>query len=119
MLKMFTEQKTFNYEQPEMTYDKKTGNVTIIDPRDKHKKKKRIITNVDEVEEMKTKLYEELGLDQDGLPTEEDTSKINIEDLGERLKTARNAFKGEFDYDPANFYQFTRDMMRVDIGLMI
>jgi hypothetical protein len=35
------------------------------------------------------------------------------------LKIARSAFKDEFDYDPANFYQFTRDMMRVDIGMMI
>jgi hypothetical protein len=37
VLRMFTDYKTFNYEQPEMTYDKKTGNVTIIDPKDKVK----------------------------------------------------------------------------------
>jgi hypothetical protein len=65
-----------------MTYDKKTGNVTIIDPRDRVKVKKRIITNTDEVDEMKNKLYEELGLGPDGMPTEEDTSKINIDELG-------------------------------------
>ena len=43
-----------------MTYDKKTGDVTIIDPSE-HKKKK-IIRNVDEVEAARQALFAELGL---------------------------------------------------------
>jgi hypothetical protein len=44
---MYTEHKTFNYEQPRMTYDKATGEVTIHDPKDEIKEK-RIINNLDE-----------------------------------------------------------------------
>jgi hypothetical protein len=49
VLRMFTEYKDFNYEQPQMDYDKATGNVTILDPRDRVKPKKKIITSVDEI----------------------------------------------------------------------
>lgn len=45
---MFTDDKIFKYEEPIMTYDKATGNVTIIDPAD-IKKKKKIINSMDEV----------------------------------------------------------------------
>lgn len=31
---MFTDDKIFKYEEPIMTYDKASGNVTIIDPAD-------------------------------------------------------------------------------------
>ena len=31
-MKMFTQHKVYNYQQPEMSYDKKTGDVTIHDP---------------------------------------------------------------------------------------
>lgn len=67
ILKMFTDHKTFNYEQPRMTYDKETGDVTIHDPNE-NKKKNRIIKNVDEVFAEKKKLLEEVGLDEEGLP---------------------------------------------------
>jgi len=48
VLKMFTDHKKFNYEQPRMTYDKETGDVHIHDPKENVKKKK-IINNVDEI----------------------------------------------------------------------
>ena len=64
---MFTDDKIFKYEEPIMTYDKATGNVTIIDPAD-IKKKKKIINSMDEVLQMKQKLYDELNLDEDLLP---------------------------------------------------
>jgi hypothetical protein len=34
-----------------MTYDKKTGNVTIIEAKDKVKAKKKLIRSIDEVNE--------------------------------------------------------------------
>jgi hypothetical protein len=49
---MFTDDKMFKYEEPIMTYDKETGNVTIIDPAD-IKKKKKIINSMDEILRMK------------------------------------------------------------------
>ena len=120
VLKMFTEYKTFNYEQPEMTYDKKTGNVTIIDPKDRVQEKKRIIKNTDEVNQMKKQLYDELGLDQDGLPKDTtDPKKVDVNELSERLKRLRENIPDNLDFDPNQFYQFSRDFMRVDIGLMI
>ena len=50
-----------------MTYDKETGDVTIHDPSE-NKKKKKIISNVDEVLAQKKALFEEAGLDEDGIP---------------------------------------------------
>lgn len=52
-----------------MTYDKKTGDVTIHDPKDKVKEK--IVKNYDEVYEQKQKLFQELDLDESGLPKDE------------------------------------------------
>lgn len=122
VLKMFTEQKQFNYEAPEMTYDKKTGNVTIIDPEDRKRNTKKIIKNYSEVEGRRQQLYAELGLDSDGTPKEGvDPSTVNAEELGEKLynlRTKENEDE-ELDFDPTMFHMFTRDFMRVDVGLMI
>jgi len=41
MLRLFTEHANFNYEAPIMTYDKQTGNVTIVDPMEERAKAKR------------------------------------------------------------------------------
>lgn len=35
ILRMFTELKDFNYEAPNMTYDKKTGDINITEKKDK------------------------------------------------------------------------------------
>ena len=64
---MFTQQKTFNYQQPEMSYNRETGEVTIKDPTEGIKKKK-IITSNDEIVRQKKQLYDELGLDDSGKP---------------------------------------------------
>ena len=45
VLRMYTDQAEFGYEQPKMTYDKETGEVTI----EEVEKKSRIIKSVDEV----------------------------------------------------------------------
>jgi hypothetical protein len=51
IIQMYTEHKSFNYVQPEMTYDKKTGEVTIHDQ--KKEKPKKIIKSMDEALKMK------------------------------------------------------------------
>ena len=81
---MFTDHKKFNYEQPRMTYDKATGDVTIHDPKDDIKSN-RIINNIDEVLEEKQKLFEELDLDSEGLPKK----PIDVEELSEKYKIVK------------------------------
>lgn len=54
------EQSEFNYEPPKMTYDKKTGDVTIHDPRAGDKRK--IIKTFKELETEKQRLFKEIGL---------------------------------------------------------
>ena len=51
-MKMFTKEKEWNYEEPHMTYDKETGDVTIHKSV-KSQRKRRIITSFDDVEKMR------------------------------------------------------------------
>ena len=60
-----------------MSYDKATGNVTIIDPAD-IKKKRKIIHSMDEVLRMKEQLYEEFKLDEDALPKGKKIEDIDL-----------------------------------------
>ena len=83
VLKLYTEHTDYNYEQPTMTYDRETGDVTIHDPTDK-KKQKKIIRSVDETEKAKHELLKELGLDADGFPTDKKPSEVDAEALGEK-----------------------------------
>ena len=112
---MFTKEREWNYEQPKMTYDKETGDVTI------HKtsqslKKKRIIRSYDDVQKMKKDLDQEMGLEDDGLPGEEaDLNSIIYKIKNVRLRELEEVL----DLDPSLFYAFTSDMMRIDVGLMI
>lgn len=69
IIKMFTKEKEFNYEQPRMTYDKATGEVTIHKTSDKLKTRK-YIRNLDDVETMKAELFKDWELEEDGLPKE-------------------------------------------------
>lgn len=59
MLRMRTEKQIFNYEQPEMIYDKKTGDVIIID-KNANLPKKKIINNFDDLEKERQKLMKEV-----------------------------------------------------------
>ena len=88
-----------------MEYNKETGDVTIWDPEDEVVEQKKILNNVDEVFEHKRKLYEELGLDEEGLP-KEDTNPENfdIKKLAGKMKKLRTDFMDEFEYDPSMFY---------------
>ena len=47
-MRLFGWEQKFNYEQPQMIYDKKTGDVTILDPR--AGKRKKIIKSNKELE---------------------------------------------------------------------
>ena len=85
---MFTDDRIFKYEEPIMSYDKATGNVTIIDPAD-IKKKKKIINSMDEVLRMKEQLYEEFKLDEDALPKGKKIEDINIDEHAKILVELR------------------------------
>lgn len=115
VLKMFTKEREWNYEQPQMTYDKETGDVTIHTASELLKKKK-IIRTFDDVEKMKRELYEEQDLDEHGLP--KDGADPNI--LKDKFKNVKlRELEETLDIDPSIFYAFTMDMMRVDVGLII
>jgi hypothetical protein len=62
-VRLFGDEREFNYEQPQMIYDKKTGDVTILDP--KAGKRKKIIKSNKELEIEKQRLYKELGVKED------------------------------------------------------
>lgn len=57
-IKIRAEERKFNYEQPEMTYDKETGDVIIHEKS--ANKKTRIINNYDDLEKEKKALMSEL-----------------------------------------------------------
>ena len=115
VIKMFTKEKEWNYEEPNMTYDKETGDVTIH-ASIKSQRKKRIINSVDDVEKLRKQLEKEQGLEEDGLPKEgADLNHIKQKLVDDELKMLEE----RLEIDPSNFYAFTTDMMRIDVGLII
>lgn len=72
ILRLFTEQSKFNYLKPYMSYDKETGDVTIIEGKDLNKKQAKIINSVEDHVEERKKLFKELGLDERGRPLKDD-----------------------------------------------
>lgn len=83
VLKLYTEHSDYNYEQPTMTYNRETGDVTIHDPTEK-KNRKKIIRSIDETETAKQQLLAELGLDASGFPVDKKPSEVNVEELAEK-----------------------------------
>lgn len=83
IMKMFTEHRDFNYEQPKVTYDSPTGEVKMHESE--NKKTKKIIKNMDDRLKSKRDLYSELGLDQDGNPRE-DAEEVDVHSLAEKMK---------------------------------
>ena len=65
MMKMMTDDAEFTYEPPNMTYDKSTGEVSII--KKEVEKKPTIISNIDDVKREKAALYEEMGIPEGDL----------------------------------------------------
>lgn len=52
VMRMFTELKDFNYEAPEMFYDKASGDIKIKEKKQENKKK--LIQNVDDLNREKS-----------------------------------------------------------------
>lgn len=113
VMRMFTDLKDFNYQPPNMYYDKKSNEVKVKEKETESKRK--IIKNYDDLEKEKKALYNEVGLDEDGMGREGDTP----EKLAEKIRLATEQFEKTFDIDPTLYYVFSRDFMRVDVGLMI
>jgi hypothetical protein len=114
ILRMFSDLKDFDYEPPQMQYDKKTGEVKIIEK--KQGANKKVIGNVDDLEKEKKALFAELGLDEEGKPK---NPKEPVEKVAEKIKAAQDRMIRDFDVDPTAFHVFSRDFMRVDVGLLI
>lgn len=113
VIKLYNKQPEFSYEPPKMIYDKATGDVTILDP--KAGKQKRIIKNFKELDMEKKRLFKELGIKDDiNLETEEAQTEFAV-----KLEELANRMKKELDFDPRDKYAFSRDYMRVDVGLII
>lgn len=115
VLKMFTKDKDFNYEPPEMIYDRKTGDVQIL-PK-KIKKRNTIIQNMDDLTKERAALLKEMGI-KDGNLDNVDLTK-DMEATAEKLHKADAKLFDDLDFDPSKFYVFSRDLFRVDVGLMI
>ena len=120
ILRMFSDLKDFDYEPPQMSYDKKTGDIKIVEgkqaQKDAKQPAKKIIGNVDDLEKEKKALLNELGLDEKGYPK---NIKEPIDKIADKIKTAQDRMNRDFEIDPSAFNVFSRDFMRVDVGLMI
>ena len=94
VLKMFSELKDFDYEAPEMSYDKKTGEIKIDDKKSAKKDAaksgkgaeatKKVIASMDDLEREKKALYAEMGLDENGKPKNPNEPE---DKLADKLKT--------------------------------
>ena len=124
ILRMFSDLKDFDYEAPQMQYDKKTGDIKIIEAskggqqagKPGAKSTKKVIGNVDDLERERKALFNELGLDEKGYAKNE---KESIDKYADKIKTAQDRMIRDFEIDPTAFHVFSRDFMRVDVGLMI
>lgn len=61
-------------------------------------------------------LYKEVGLDEQGRSKNPNEP---IDKYADKIKKAMDKFYEDYDIDPSAFYVFSRDNMRVDVGLMI
>lgn len=118
VLRMYSDLKDFDYEAPTMSYDKKTGEIKVEQGKNAPNKaaKKKVIDNIDDLEKEKRALFAEMGLDDSGRPK---NASEPVDKLAEKLKTVQDRMMNEFDLDPTAFNVFSRDFMRVDVGLMI
>ena len=104
---MYTEDRKFNYEQPEMTYNKETGDVVIIEKAANTKTK--IINNLDDLAKEKALLLKELD------PKKTDKA----DEMIAAYAAAQQKFIEDNDINPSNFNVFSRDAMRVDVGMIV
>ena len=105
-IRMSTEDRRFNYEQPEMTYDKKTGDVIIHEKN--FDEKSKLISNLGDLEREKRALESELNP-----PVNKKQKKRGIE-ASEEEKITKFAekykeFIDDTDVDLSKFQLFSRD----------
>lgn len=86
---MFSEHRKFNYIPPSMTYNKETGDVTIIEGKDMEDSKRKIITSVDEAKKVRQELFDELDLDDEGLPRNTPVDEIDLDQHASKVKKLR------------------------------
>ena len=115
VLKIMNEDDQFTYEPPEMIYDKSTGDVQIL-PK-KIKQRKTIIRSFDDLDKEKAALFKEMGI-EDGDLMKHDVAG-NLQDTAEKIYRAEKQADDDFDYDPSKFFVFSRDLFRIDVGLII
>lgn len=89
-----------------MIYDRKTGDVQIID-KEANKPKKTIIRSNDDQDRERAALYKELDSIEDP------------EAKAERHAELFEKFEEHFDFEMSKFPVRSRDNLRIDIGLMI
>jgi len=88
VLKLFTEKRMFEYEKPQMTYDRETGEVEIFDPmEEKRKPKKKIIKDVDEIYAEKERVLKELNMDSPTEPAGENLQHEELVKKAEKIRT--------------------------------
>ena len=116
MLKMWTIDGDFNYKQPEMEYDKETGDVTILENKPK---KRKIIRNTDELAKEKDAVMKEAGLETGILGDEDVSTAEKQSEVAAKTVAALRKFQADYDVDPTTVYVFARDSMRVDVGLIV
>jgi len=97
---MFSEQRKFNYVPPSMTYNKETGDVTIHEQKDEEDSKRKIITSIDEAKKVRQELFDELDLDDEGLPRNTPTEGIDVDLHADKIKKLRRGFIEDYDIDP-------------------
>ena len=114
-LRMYTEHSDFTYEPPQMTYDKATGDVTIIPKQ--VRKKPTIIQSIDDMDREKEALYKELGIESGDL--EQEAIKVDPDNLSEVIYKAEKTIEDDWDFDASKLNVFSRDGFRIDVGLMI
>lgn len=105
VLKMNTQHREFTYEQPEMIYDKKTGDVIIVDKS--LERKKSVVQSFDDLEQERKALSQELGK----VTSDAERAKVEAEWF--------HRLQSKYEIDPLKFHVFTRDFFRVDVGLII
>ena len=98
-----------------MYYDKESGEI-IVKEREKQKEKK-ILKNLDDFNKEKQALMKEIGLDEDA--EKNMGGDTNEEDFMGKMNELQRKMMEDYDIDPTQFYTFSRDYMRVDLGLII
>jgi len=97
-----------------MYYDKTTGEIKIEEKAKDLGMKKRIVKNNDDLEKERLKILKAEGLDEKGYD-----EGMNTDAHSDKILKAMRRMNDELDIDPREFYVFSRDFMRVDVGLMI